>query len=152
MPYILFFIALHSWAETGEKSAEGIASYYANFFEGRLTANGEYFSNNAMTCAHKTLPFNTKLKVTRTDNQAFIYVRVNDRGPFVKGRIVDLSQKAAKQLGMYEMGICSVRIEIVAELPLSELGLFKKTLSGSALLTLKAPIPYLIEKHCTLKY
>ncbi len=91
---------------------DGIASYYAQKFEGRLTANGERFSNTEYTCAHKTLPFGTKLKVTNLNNNKSIVVRVNDRGPFIKGRIIDLSKIAAQEIGMVQKGIVNVHIEI----------------------------------------
>lgn len=91
----------------------GKASYYAGQFIGRKTANGEIFTSNEYTCAHKTLPFGTKLKVTNLDNGEAIIVRVNDRGPYVKNRIVDLSLKGAHELGLMQSGIANVSIEIV---------------------------------------
>ena len=75
--------------------AEAVASYYAEKYHGRKTANGEIFNMNAMTCAHKTLPFNTVLRVTNLANGKNVQVRVNDRGPFVNGREIDLSKGAA---------------------------------------------------------
>lgn len=89
----------------------GGASYYAKKFEGRITANGEKFSNYDMTCAHKKLPFNTLLKVTNIKSGISTVVRVNDRGPYRKGRIIDLSEQAARIIGTYMHGITKVEIE-----------------------------------------
>ncbi|MBO9152851.1 septal ring lytic transglycosylase RlpA family protein [Chitinophaga sp. GCM10012297] len=89
----------------------GKASYYADKFQGRKTASGETFKQNRMTAAHQTLPFGTKVKVTNLDNGKTIKVRVNDRGPFVSGRIIDLSKKAARKLGMVQAGVANVKIK-----------------------------------------
>lgn len=89
----------------------GKASYYADKFQGRKTASGETFKQNRMTAAHQTLPFGTKVKVTNLDNGRTIKVRVNDRGPFVSGRIIDLSKKAARKLGMVQSGVANVKIK-----------------------------------------
>lgn len=94
-------------------SESGIASYYADKHHGQLTANGETFDMNALTAAHKTLPFGTKLKVTSLANNRSVMVRVNDRGPFVKGRIIDLSLGAAKELQMVQSGLAEVKLEII---------------------------------------
>jgi rare lipoprotein A len=91
----------------------GVASYYAEAFHGRLTANGETFDMNAMTCAHLTLPFGTVLRVTNLDNDRTATVRVNDRGPYVEGRIIDLSKGAARTLEMIESGTANVLIEVI---------------------------------------
>lgn len=93
--------------------ATGSASYYASHFHGKKTASGEIFSNSKLTCAHKTLPFGTRLKVTNLKNGKWVVVTVNDRGPFVKGRITDLSQVAAKRLDFFNQGLTTVRIEEV---------------------------------------
>lgn len=92
-------------------SIEAKASFYAGNFIGRRTANGEIFTSREMTAAHKTLPFGTKLKVTNPDNGATVEVVVNDRGPYIKGRTLDLSLAAAEALGMVEKGVARVRIE-----------------------------------------
>ncbi len=89
------------------------ASYYAHYFHGRTTANGEKFDMYAMTCAHKKLPFNTILKVRNLKNDRVVYVRVNDRGPYIKGRSIDLSYQAAKELDMIKYGVITVEYEIV---------------------------------------
>jgi rare lipoprotein A len=92
---------------------KGIASYYHDYFAGRQTANGEIFSQNKMTCAHLSLPFGTKLKITNLQNSKSVFVTVNDRGPYVQGRLVDLSKAAAEKLGFIDKGIVTVQIEIV---------------------------------------
>ena len=91
----------------------GEASYYGEEFHGRNTASGEIFNKWDYTCAHKKLPFNTKVKVTNLKNQKSVVVRVNDRGPFVKGRIIDLSFAAAKKIGMVKQGVVKVKIEVI---------------------------------------
>jgi rare lipoprotein A len=91
--------------------SQGIASFYT---EGTQTANGERFNTNAMTAAHPTLPFGTKLRVTSLTSGRSVTVRVNDRGPFVKGRVVDLSLSAAKALGMVDAGVAKVRLDVVS--------------------------------------
>ncbi len=90
---------------------QGKASYYADKFVGRKTANGETFSQRKMTAAHKYLPFGTKVKITNISNGKTIRVRINDRGPFVAGRVIDLSKKAAKKLGMIQAGVSEVRLK-----------------------------------------
>lgn len=89
------------------------ASYYAEKFHGKRTSNGEIFNMNDLTCAHKSLPFNTILKVTNLSNGKTVQVRVNDRGPFVAGREIDLSKAAAKKIGMITSGTAKVKIQIV---------------------------------------
>ncbi|ABY70182.1 septal ring lytic transglycosylase RlpA family protein [Actinobacillus pleuropneumoniae] len=91
----------------------GVASYYADKFNGRRTANGERFSNSAMTAAHKTLPFGTLVEVTNTRNGRSVVVRVNDRGPYAHARVVDLSKAAARQLGMYSSGTAHVKLAVL---------------------------------------
>lgn len=91
----------------------GVASYYGKRFHGRLTANGERFNMNAMTAAHKTLPFGTKVRVTNSRNGRSVVVRINDRGPFIRGRTIDLSRGAAQKIGMISTGHARVKLEIV---------------------------------------
>lgn len=91
----------------------GKASYYGEQFHGRKTASGETFNKWGYTCAHKKLPFNTKVKVTNLKNHKTVVVRVNDRGPFVKGRIIDLSFAAAKKIGMVKDGVVKVKVEVM---------------------------------------
>lgn len=108
---VLLFGASFSFASVYMNSAE--ASYYAEKYHGRKTANGETFNMYSLTCAHKTLPFGTILRITNLSNNKSVDVRVNDRGPFVKGREVDLSKAAAIKLDMIKTGTARVRIEIV---------------------------------------
>jgi rare lipoprotein A len=91
----------------------GIASYYHERFQGRKTASGERFDQGAYSAAHKTLPFGTTVRVTRLDNGKSVVVTINDRGPFKKGRIVDLSRQAARELGMIERGLVRVKVEVI---------------------------------------
>jgi len=91
----------------------GIASYYGDKFEGRTTASGEIFRQNVLTAAHKSLPFGTRVKVTRVDNGKSIIVKINDRGPFVAGRIIDLSYSAALAIDIIQMGVAEVVVEVV---------------------------------------
>lgn len=92
----------------------GTASYYADEFNGRKTANGEIYDMNALTAAHPTYPFNTKLKVTNLQNGKNVEVRVNDRMPQFKNRIIDLSFAAAKRIDMINAGIQDVKIEVLS--------------------------------------
>jgi rare lipoprotein A len=92
-------------------SEQGKASFYADSFQGRPTASGEIFKQNKKTAAHKTLPFGTKVKVTNLKNGKTVKVTINDRGPFVSGRIIDLSEKAAGKIGMKKDGVVEVRIK-----------------------------------------
>jgi rare lipoprotein A len=89
----------------------GVASWYGSDFHGKNTSNGEKYDMNAMTAAHKTLPLGVYVNVRNMDNGQEAVVRVNDRGPFVKGRVIDLSYAAAKKLGMDAIGTATVRIE-----------------------------------------
>ena len=89
----------------------GVASYYADQFNGRRTANGERFSNSDYTAAHRTLPFGTRVRVTNPANGASVVVRINDRGPFTRGRMIDLSRAAAQDLGLIQRGHGTVRLE-----------------------------------------
>ncbi len=91
-------------------SETGKASYYADKFEGKATASGEKFHQHKKTAAHRTLPFGTKVKVTNTTTGKTTKVRINDRGPFVSGRIIDLSKRAAKIIDMIEAGVAQIII------------------------------------------
>ena len=88
----------------------GIASWYGSKWHGRKTSTGESYDMYAMTAAHKTLPMGTYVRVTRQDNGKNVIVKINDRGPFVEGRIIDLSYKAASELGITEKGIARVKL------------------------------------------
>jgi len=87
-----------------------MASFYADRFQGRRTASGERYDRNAYTAAHRRLRFGTRVQVIRLDNGRSVTVRINDRGPFVKGRIIDLSRAAAEALGMLQAGVVKVRV------------------------------------------
>lgn len=89
----------------------GKASFYSMKFTGRQTASGERLHHDSLTCAHRTYPFGTMLKVTNPANDKVVYVRVTDRGPYVKGRIIDLSVRAARELGIIAQGIAPVIVE-----------------------------------------
>ena len=95
------------------KKMIGIASFYATKFNGRRTASGEKFDNNALTAAHKSLPFGSKVQVTNVRNGKSVVVRINDRGPYVRGRIIDLSKAAAKQIGLGGSGTARVKLEVI---------------------------------------
>lgn len=112
---ILIFTLSSLSAEVYREKA--LVSYYAGDFHGKKTSNGEYFNMNDYTCANKSLPFNTILKVTNLSNGLSVQVRVNDRGPFVTGRELDLSKAAAQKIGMIKSGTAYVRIEIVKKGP-----------------------------------
>ena len=99
-------------AEIGLK-IKGEASYYGPGFHGKQTASGEIFDQDDYTCAHKSLPFGTKLKVVRVDNGSSVVVRVNDRGPYVDGRILDLSVAAGKQIGLDKVGHAEVVATVI---------------------------------------
>ncbi|MBF0498635.1 MAG: septal ring lytic transglycosylase RlpA family protein [Candidatus Riflebacteria bacterium] len=92
----------------------GIASWYGDQFQGRPTASGESFNMNDLTAAHLVLPFGTKIDVTNRTNGRRITVRINDRGPYKNDRIIDLSKRAAMELGMLETGVAEVELRIVS--------------------------------------
>src|SRR3954463_2108117 len=91
----------------------GVASFYGGEFEGRRTASGAIYRGRRMTCAHRTLPFGTVLRVTDVESRKSVVVEVNDRGPYPKGRLVDLSLAAARKLDMLERGVAHVTVEVV---------------------------------------
>jgi rare lipoprotein A len=91
----------------------GKASYYGREAHGKATASGEKFNMNALTAAHKTLPFDTRVRVTNRANKKSVVVRINDRGPFVAGRIIDLSYAAAKKIDMLAAGVADVEIVVI---------------------------------------
>lgn len=107
--FLLFFSAERSNAH----ELNGLASWYGGKFNGRLTANGEIFDTNQLTAAHKTLPFDTIVKVTNENTGRFVLVRINDRGPFVEDRVIDLSRAAADIIGLTADGVAPVRLEVV---------------------------------------
>ena len=92
---------------------QGMASYYADEFNGRKTSNGEVYDMHSLTAAHRTLPFNTKIRVVNLENGKSVVVRVNDRGPFKDDRIIDLSLRAATEIGLIANGTAPVRLEVL---------------------------------------
>lgn len=101
-------------AQTGHPLAIGKASYYAHKYHGRQTASGETYNMHAMTAAHRDLPFGTPIRVTNLQNGRSVVVRVNDRGPFKPGRIVDVSLVAAEQLGLILNGTADVQVDVLS--------------------------------------
>jgi rare lipoprotein A len=93
---------------------EGIASYYAEDFHGKQTSNGEIYNMHDLTAAHRTLPFGTRIRVTNLANNLQVVVRVNDRGPYVEGRLIDLSLAGAQKLDMIKTGTAMVRLEVLS--------------------------------------
>ncbi len=91
----------------------GVSSFYAEDFHGKITANGETYDMYGLTAAHKTLPFNTLVKVTNLDNDKSLTLRINDRGPYAKGRILDCSYGAAVKLGFVGQGTARVKINVI---------------------------------------
>lgn len=113
MNKIILLLLLILPALTYSHDLNGRASWYGGKFIGRPTANGEIFDTNKLTAAHKTLPFNTIVEVTNLENGKKIEVRINDRGPFIKGRIIDLSKRAAGKIDMLKTGTAEVSLKIV---------------------------------------
>ena len=105
------FFTLHSSLLSAQNAQTGKASFYSKKFTGRKTANGERLHHDSLTCAHRTYPFGTLLKVTNPANGQNVVVRVTDRGPYVRGRIIDLSVRAARELGIIAQGIATVVVE-----------------------------------------
>ena len=103
---LITFIAMPAAAQS-----TGCATYYGNKFHGRRTSDGSRYHKDSLTCAHRTLPFGTLLKVRNTTNGREVVVKVTDRGPFRKGGIVDLSMAAAKEIGMIAQGVGTVKVE-----------------------------------------
>lgn len=101
-------------AQASGFTQQGAASYYADKFHGRRTASGERFDNNALTAAHRTLPMGTKIRVTNKRNGESVVVEINDRGPHVKGRLLDLSKRAARDLRMINSGVAHVQLEVLS--------------------------------------
>jgi rare lipoprotein A len=121
-PFILLLglLSLAGCATTGGRlgahgaPAEiGLASFYAHRFDGHRTAGGEIYDENALTAAHPTLPFGTRVRVTNLSNDRCVVVRINDRGPQARGRIIDLSRRAARELGCLREGVARVSVEVV---------------------------------------
>ncbi|MEJ2004951.1 MAG: septal ring lytic transglycosylase RlpA family protein [Cyclobacteriaceae bacterium] len=114
----IFLLVVVAWlfsTPVFAQSARGKASYYADKFEGRPTASGEKYRRNKFTAAHRKLPFGTIIRVTNLENQREVIVTVNDRGPFVKGRIIDLSRAAAESLDFIMQGTADVEVEVISD-------------------------------------
>ncbi|MES2331927.1 MAG: septal ring lytic transglycosylase RlpA family protein [Bacteroidota bacterium] len=108
---VILASSCHRKAIPGESGTEtGMASYYAETYNGKKTSSGEIYNSSELTAAHKKLPFGTKVKVTNLANGKTVKVRVNDRGPFVAGRIIDLTKTAAKKIDMLAAGVVKVKI------------------------------------------
>ena len=108
---LMFGVSINTHAnESDDIIQQGVASFYSDYFHGRTTASGETFNQQELTAAHKSLPFGTRVRVVRTDTGQEVEVVINDRGPFVKGRVIDLSRRAAKKLGMLNRGVAPVLI------------------------------------------
>ena len=108
-------------AETGDvrpdpthSAQTGIASYYGHEFHGRTTASGETYDENKLTAAHRKLPFGTRVRVVNLENDKSVTLRITDRGPFVDGRIIDVSFQAAKDLDFVKAGLAEVRVEVLS--------------------------------------
>ena len=107
---LLLACLISNAASAGEREEVGLASYY---FRGGKTASGEAFDKNGLTGAHRTVPFGTRVRVTMLQTGKHVIVRINDRGPFARGRVIDVSRRAAEILGMTGTGLARVRVEIV---------------------------------------
>ena len=110
---ILMFLVIFGCRNPAQPFQTGMASFYSDSFEGKLTANGEIFSNSEMTAAHRTLSFGTRVRVTNLKNGRAAVVRITDRGPFVEGRILDVSLAAATQLDFVDDGLAEVRLDLL---------------------------------------
>lgn len=114
--YLFCTLLLASFAmsfNTSESSNRGVATYYSDLFQGRRTASGELYDKTKLTAAHRTLPLGTKIKITRTDNQKSVIVRINDRGPYSQSRVLDISKAAAEKIGLLRVGKATVKIEVI---------------------------------------
>ncbi|MBC5775703.1 septal ring lytic transglycosylase RlpA family protein [Pontibacter sp. KCTC 32443] len=109
------FSCAGSKADFGERgyTEQGKASYYSRKLQGRKMANGEPYRRHKLTAAHKTLPMGTKVKITNTATNKSVKVKITDRGPFVRGRIVDLSESAAKRVGLIQAGVAPVTMKVI---------------------------------------
>ena len=111
--FVLVACGFHTSSKTSAAYKQvGMASYYGHKFHGRRTASGERYNEKNLTAAHRSLPFGTRVRVTNVENGKNVTVRINDRGPFVKHRIIDLSFAAAKRIGMISKGVVKVEVTI----------------------------------------
>lgn len=100
---------------SGSSYQSGKASWYGGGFHGRKTASGETYNMNSLTAAHRSLPFGTRVRVTNTRTGSSVVVRINDRGPFIAGRIIDLSRAAASQIGLTSSGVAAVKVDVLGK-------------------------------------
>jgi rare lipoprotein A len=112
---LVFSVTLQAQTVEIGKTFKGKASFYHKNFSGRKTASGERLNNKDFTCAHKYLPFGTMIEVENPNNKKWVVVRVNDRGPFSKSRVIDLSYEAAKTLGMISKGVMAINAKVVGK-------------------------------------
>lgn len=118
---LCFSLGACSWIPKGESGLDvgikdrGVASWYGEQFHGKLAANGEVFNMDALTAAHRTLPLGSMVRVVNLVNGKHVRVRINDRGPYVNGRILDLSYAAAVQLGMVDGGVSVIQLEVIGD-------------------------------------
>ncbi|WP_338871070.1 septal ring lytic transglycosylase RlpA family protein [Spirosoma sp. SC4-14] len=115
MSLMLFFSSINPAEALPSLIQKGKASFYSKKFNGRKTAYGERVSAEALEGAHRSLPLNTLVEVTNLDNQRSVIVRINDRGPFAKGRVIDLTYAAARALGMVSKGVANVSLRVVGK-------------------------------------
>lgn len=118
MRSIVKILILNTLFITGLKAQQeefGLASYYSDMFQGKPTASGEMYDKAKLTGAHKSIPFGASVKVTRLDNNKSVVVRINDRGPYITGRVIEISRAAASQIGLLEDGSTRVKVELVKE-------------------------------------
>lgn len=114
LSFVVIVLALVSWAPPNW-ALDGTASYYGDRFHGRRTASGRPFNMNALTAAHRNWSFGTLVKVTNKANGRSVVVTINDRGPYVAGRTIDVSKGAARELGMMGSGVARVRLEVIGK-------------------------------------
>lgn len=112
--FSIFTACKNTVEEVPSYTQDGIASYYADFFQGKPTASGELFFQDSLTAAHMYLPLGTEVKVVNLENDSSVTVTINDRGPYVADRIIDLSKAAAVQLDMVEQGTTEVRVKVTS--------------------------------------
>lgn len=112
-PYTVRGNTYYPLSQVDKFKETGVASWYGDRFDGRKTASGDIYDKNKMTAAHKTLPFGTRVRVHNSENGKSAVVIINDRGPFVRGRVIDVSQAAARKLGMVNSGVVKVNIEVL---------------------------------------
>lgn len=132
-PYEVNGERFHPISSADGYSEEGVASWYGKDFHGRKTSNGETYDMHAMTAAHKTLPMNVYVRVINSSNGRQSVVRINDRGPFVRGRIIDLSYSAAKELGVVGPGTAPVRIEALG---------YREPVTTGGVIVYRKPVSY----------